>query len=315
LPAASARRILAASYQEENVLRQTLALVLAASLAWAPIASGQPAASDAEVLRGIRQVEDGDYDPAIVTLDAAARRLTGDPARARDLSQAYLYLGIAYIGKGHEAAAKAKFREAVAQIKDLTLSPDKFPPKVIDLFEAARQEARAQSAPAPAAAPTPAPAAAAAAPGKKGGGGKTILIVGGLAAVGGGVALAAGGGGGSSTGGGGATPTPSPSPATNRSMQTFNGTLADQESRGFVVTATRAGTLDAMLTWQDRSIRLSLDCQLEAPPYTQCGTSNRTSDTTAGLSASVIQTSYLIVVGNFNRRDGTEAFTLTVLYP
>jgi len=291
------------------VLRQTLALGLSASLLWAPIAAGQTVTSDAEVLRGIRQVEDGDYDPAIVTLDAAARRLTGDPARARDLSQAYLYLGIAYIGKGHEAAAKAKFREAVAQIKDLTLSPDKFPPKVIDLFEAARQEARAQSAPPSAAAPTP----AAAAPGKKGGGGKTILIVGGLAAVGGGVALAAGGGGGST--GGGSTPTPSPSPATARSMQTFNGTLADQESRGFVVTATRAGTLDAMLTWQDRAIRLSLDCQLEAPPYTQCGTSNRTSDTTAGLSSTVIQTSYLIVVGNYTRRDGTEPFTLTVLYP
>jgi hypothetical protein len=312
LPPAGARRILAASFLEENVVRQTLALVLAASLSQAPLALGQPVAADADVLRGIRQVEDGDYDPAIVTLDAAARRLTGDPTRARDLSQAYLYLGIAYIGKGHEAAAKAKFREAVAQIKDLTLSPDKFPPKVIDLFEAARQEARTQGAPPPASAPTPAPAVA----GKKGGGGKTLLIVGGLAAVGGGVALAAGGGGGGgSTGGGGVTPTPSPSPAATRSMQTFNGTLADQESRGFVVTATRAGTLDAMLTWQDRSIRLSLDCQLEAPPYTQCGTSNRTSDTTAGLSATVIQTSYLIVVGNFTRRDGTEAFTLTVLYP
>ena len=291
------------------MVRQTLALVLAASLLPAPLALGQPVAADADVLRGIRQVEDGDYDPAIVTLDAAARRLTGDPARARDLSQAYLYLGIAYIGKGHDAAAKAKFREAVAQIKDLTLSPDKVPPKVIDLFEAARQEARAQGTPAPAAAPTPAVA------GKKGGGGKTILIVGGLAAAGGGVALAAGGGGGGGTTGGGATPTPSPSPATARSMQTFNGTLADQESRGFVVTATRSGTLDAMLTWQDRSIRLSLDCQLEAPPYTGCGTSNRTSDTTAALSTSVIQTSYLIVVGNYTGRAGTEAFTLQVLYP
>jgi hypothetical protein len=263
-------------------------------------------------LRGIRQVEDGDYDPAIVTLDAAARRLAGDPARARDLSQAYLYLGIAYIGKGHEAAAKAKFREAVAQIKDLTLSPDKFPPKVIDLFEAARAEARAESVPAPAAAPSPVPAAAA----KKGGSGKTILIVGGLAAVGGGVALAAGGGGGGgSTGGGGATPTTTTLPAAARSMQTFTGALGDQESRGFTVTATRAGTLDAMLTWQDRSIRLSLDCQLEAPPYTQCGTSNRTTDTTAGLSTAVIQTTYLIVVGNYAGRAGTESFTLQVLYP
>ena len=292
------------------MLRRTLALVLAASLSFPSLVLAQSAATDAEVQRGIRQVEDGDYDPAIVTLDAAARRLTADPSRARDLSQAYLYLGIAYIGKGHEAAAKAKFREAVAQIKDLTLSPDKFPPKVIDLFEAARAEARALATPAPAAAPTPVPAGA----GKKGGSGKTLLIVGGLAVVGGGVALAAGGGG-SSTGGGGATPTTTTLPPAPRSTQTFSGTLADQEQRGFTVTATRAGTLDAMLTWQDRSIRLSLDCQLEAPPYTQCGTSNRTSDTTAVLSTSVTQTTYLIVVGNFTGRAGTETFTLQVLYP
>jgi hypothetical protein len=310
LPPVGAQRILAASL-EENVLRQTLALTLAASLIGAPLIHAQPATADAELQRGIRQVEDGDYDPAIVTLDAAARRLAGDPARARDLSQAYLYLGIAYIGKGHEAAAKAKFREAVAQIKDLTLSPDKFPPKVIDLFEAARAEARAEATPAPAAAPTPAPAAAA----KKGGSGKTILIVGGLAAVGGGVALAAGGGGGGSSGGGGAAPTTTTLPPAPRSSQTFNGSLADQEQRGFTVTATRAGTLDAMLTWQDRSIQLSIGCQLEPAPYTACGTSNRTSDTTAGLSASVTQTTYLILVSNYSGRAGTEAFTLTVLYP
>ena len=293
------------------MLRQTLALTLAASLSGAPFALGQAVTADADVLRGIRQVEDGDYDPAIVTLDAAARRLAGDAARARDLSQAYLYLGIAYIGKGHEAAAKAKFREAVAQIKDLTLSPDKFPPKVIDLFEAARAEARAQNPPAPVAAST-----TTVAPAKKGGGGKTILIVGGLAAVGGGVALAAGGGGGGgSTGGGGGTPTTTTLPAAPRTTQTFSGTLADQEARGFTVTATRPGTLDAMLTWQDRSIRLSLDCQTEAPPYTACGTANRTSDITAVLSASVIQTTYLIVVGNYTGRAGTETFTLQVLYP
>jgi len=292
------------------VLRKTLALALAASLSAGP-ALTQTTTADPEVLKGIRQVDDGDYDPAIVTLDGAARRLAGNPARSRDLSQAYLYLGIAYIGKGHEAAAKAKFREAVAQIKDLTLSPDKFPPKVIDLFEAARAEARAQATPAPSAAATPAPTSAAS---KKGGGGKTILIVGGLAAVGGGVALAAAGGGGS-TGGGGATPTTTTLPPAPRSSQTFTGSLADQEQRGFVVTASRAGTLDAMLTWQDRSIALSIGCQLDPPPYTGCGYSNRTTDTTAALSSSVVQTSYLILVSNFSGRAGTEPFTLQVLYP
>src|SRR3954470_10024789 len=142
LPPAPAGRILAALSPGGNVLRQPLAVALIASLCAAPFAAAQSPAVDTDLARGIRQVEDGDYDPAIFTLDAAAQRLKGDPARVRDLSQAYLYLGIAYIGKGHEAAAKAKFREAVAQIKDLTLSPDKFPPKVIDLLEAAREEAR-----------------------------------------------------------------------------------------------------------------------------------------------------------------------------
>jgi len=124
--------------------------------------------------------------------------------------------------------------------------------------------------------------------------------------------LPGGGGGG---GGATATPTTTLPPAQARSSQTFGGTLADQEQRGFVVTASRAGTLDAMLTWQDRSISLGIGCQLEAPPYTGCGTSNRTSDTTAALSSSVTQTSYLILVSNYSGRAGTEAFTLTVLYP
>jgi len=292
------------------VLRQTLALGLAASLLWAPIVAGQTVTSDAEVLRGIRQVEDGDYDPAIVTLDAAARRLSGDPARTRDLSQAYLYLGIAYIGKGHEAAAKAKFREAVAQIKDLTLSPDKFPPKVIDLFEAAREEARAQ---AQSAAPSPATTLPAASPPKKGGGGKTILIIAGLAAAGGGVALAAGGGGGGS---GAVSTTPTTTlPSEQRNSQTFSGNLGDQESRPFTFVVIKTGTLEATVTWQDRQIGLSLGCQVQDPPYTQIGTSNRTSDTTARLSATITANTYLILVSNYSGRAGLEPFTLTVLYP
>ena len=36
---------------------------------------------------------------------------------------------------------------------------------------------------------------------------------------------------------------------------------------------------------------------------------------TLALTLSVIQTTYLIVVGNYTGRAGTEAFTLMVLYP
>lgn len=153
-------------------------------LAAAP-ARAQTPPPDSEVAAGIHQVEEGDYDTAILTLDAAARRLATDPARSRELSQAYLYLGVAYVGKGHDAAAKAKFREAVKQLRDLTLSPDKFPPKVIDIFEAARDEVSHEpAAPAPVSVPPPASV-------KKGGGSRKVLFFGGLGAVAaGGAALA-----------------------------------------------------------------------------------------------------------------------------
>jgi hypothetical protein len=158
--------------------------------------------TDPEVTRGIQFVNDGDYETAIVTLDKAVRRLAADPAKIKDLAQGYLYLGIAYVGKGHEAAAKAKFREAVAQMKDLSLSPDQFPPKVINLFEAAKEESRqatrAAATPASPVAETPVVAK------QKGGSKKLLLIGGGLALAGGAAALAAGKGG----GGGSGTQTP-----------------------------------------------------------------------------------------------------------
>jgi hypothetical protein len=290
------------------VVRKALSVVLALGLLGTPVpVTAQTAPSDPEVAKGVRQVDEGDYDAAIVTLDSASRRLAGDPSKARDLSEAYLYLGIAYVGKGHEAAAKAKFREAVRQLKDLVLSTDKYPPKVIDLFEAAREEvnraaaaAEPAQAPSPAARPSPAPA--------KSGGPSKALIIGGVLLAGGGAAAALAGGGG---GGGGGSSTP---PDT-RNSQVFTGNLPSQDVRGFTVTASKAGTLEATLTWTDRGISLTIDCQEKNPPYTQCGHSNRTTDTSALLSTPVTQKEYDIIVNNFSDRAGAEPFTLTVRYP
>jgi tetratricopeptide (TPR) repeat protein len=208
----------------QRVLAACLALALAA-----PARAQAPVVKDADVLQGIRQVEDGDYDAAILTLDNAARRLSADPTRARELSQAYLYLGVAYVGKGHEAAAKAKFREAVMQLRDLTLSPEKFPPKVIDLFEAAREEVAHSPAAAPPAAAAPATAAA-----PKKGHGKTLLIGAGVAAAAG-VAIAAGGGGDS----GGTT------------VDVFNGNLSGGQptAERFFGPSEAAGQWQLSITW------------------------------------------------------------------
>jgi hypothetical protein len=274
---------------------------------------------DSDLAKGIKQVDDGDYDGAILTLDTTARRLATEPSRTRDLSQAYLYLGIAYVGKGQEAAARARFREALAQAKDLTLSPDNFPPKVINLFEAAREElARTPSAEAaPAQSPSPQPR-------KKGGGSKPFLILGGIAVAGGGVALAAGGGGGGSS----AAPTTT-IPADTRKTDTFSASICGYGSTGrqngtcsyfttFDVVVSQAGTLDATLTWADSSIFFDMIL------YDQAGAavaqSARTTTTTSQLTSPVTpQTAcsscaYHIQVERQDEK-GPLTFTLTVRHP
>jgi hypothetical protein len=285
------------SLAEVSMLRTLLRVVIASLLIVAPSGvTAQPPPGDAELVAGIKQVDDGDYDRAILTLDNAARRLAGDSSKVSDLSQAYLYLGIAYIGKGHEAAAKAKFREALQQIKDLTLSPEKFPPKVIDAFEAAKQEA--------------ANAPAAAAPKK--GGSKKGLVIGGIVAAGAAVGVAAGAGAG---GGGSSGSSGQPSNGT-RTSRTFTGSIGDQGQGFHTVTATRAGTLEATLTWQDRDIRLTMGCQEEAAPYTDCGGQDvRTSDTSGHYQVAVTQKEYVIIVSNYSGKVAPENYSLTVLYP
>lgn len=293
--------------------RQAIVLGLSLGLAFSPIStSAEAPPTDPEVVKGIKLVDDGDFDAAILTLDNAARRLATDPKKVNELSQAYLYLGIAYVGKGHEAAAKAKFREALQQIKDITLSPDKFPPKVIDVFEAARSE-NTQAAKAPA----PAPASAK----KKGGSKKGLLIAGGVVAVGAGVAVAVAGGG----GGGSATP-PSTQPADPRIVNMFGPTDLPEESyeENFKIVVASAGTMEATVTWTSRggSNPAVLAMNLFDGDDTDAGRSNRTNDTTSVLTAAVGPRSgggsqeYRIQVYQRDTCNGcTATFTLTVRHP
>jgi len=287
----------------------TRALALALTLALTMPAGAQTPAgvTDPDVVKGIKQVDDADYDGAIFTLDAAARRLAGDPKKAPDLSQAYLYLGIAYMGKGHEAAARAKFREAVGQIKDISLSPDRFPPKVIDALEAAREEVKKGGG-----------AATAAAPPEKKGGSKKILIIGGVAAVGAGVALAAGGGGGSDTPSG---------PTDTRRTETFSGSLCGYNAavgggcdqyRSYDIVVASAGTLDAEVNWGNGALFFEL--YLSDDQYQDVARSNRITNTQSRMTAQVSprtsspSAAYHLTVSI--QSDGTsDNFTLTIRHP
>ncbi len=152
------------------------------------------------------------------------------------MSEAYLYLGIAFLGKGHEAAAKAKFKEAVKLIKDLTLSPEKFAPKVINLVEAAKAEA-AQATTTPT---TAVPAA------KKGGGSGKLLVIGGVVIAGGAAAAIAGGGNKSSNGS-----SNSPSAACTSITVNRTGILVQPNDSGVEVITTPAqtGNWTAQIDW------------------------------------------------------------------
>ncbi len=159
------------------------------------------AAPDAELQRGVQQAREGLFEAAVLTLDAVARRMAGQPGRAKELAQAYTYLAVAYLGLSQEQQAKAKFLEALKADNGLDVSTREFPPRIVQFFEQARKEAQPEPRPpAPSPSATPAPDA-----GKKKGGSKLPLVLLGVAGAGGIAAVAAKGGGG---GGGGPTPPP-----------------------------------------------------------------------------------------------------------
>jgi hypothetical protein len=144
-----------------------------ACMLWTALALAAPSVDDRsaneDLARGIRLVEDGDFETALLSLDAAARALSRPPGTAKDLAAAYLYLGLAYVGLKQEALARTRFEQALAQDPTLRLDPDEFPPAALRVFAAAELEKKALT--------------------KKGKSGAIVLGAG--AAVAGGIALVA----------------------------------------------------------------------------------------------------------------------------
>src|SRR5688572_12356513 len=165
--------------------------VAVAAAAPAPV---QPAAPvrDAELAAGISLAREGDFQAALLKLDAAVRRLETAEAPPPELAQGYLYLGISYLELDQEMPALERFRAAVLRDPALRLDPAEYSPQVIRFFDTARQDVAAMRASPTAPAPeTARPAAgvppAATPPQKKKGSGKAVLLV-----VGAGAAVAAG---------------------------------------------------------------------------------------------------------------------------
>jgi hypothetical protein len=122
-------------------MHRLVALVLGAAIAFTPLEGrGQP--PDPELTQGMKQVREGDFEGAVTTLESVARRLSGMPERSRELVQAYVNLGVAYVALDQRDLARSRFGEALARDRNLKLSAAEYSPKVLAVFEEARQRAR-----------------------------------------------------------------------------------------------------------------------------------------------------------------------------
>jgi len=127
-------------------MRRVLAVLLALPCVPGPALAQEPPAVEAQVAAGVRQVQEGDFEGAVVTLEAAAARLRGDPQRARLLVQADVQLGVAEVALDHVPRAMEAFREASSLDAQLRLTTDRFSPKVVRVFESARKQAAGRPA-------------------------------------------------------------------------------------------------------------------------------------------------------------------------
>jgi hypothetical protein len=169
--------------QGRGMVREGLIVLLAVASLLPGAAGAQTSPTSADLEIGIRHVREGELEQAVITLDAVTRRLSADGGPAADLSRAYAYLAIAYMGLAQQEKAKQRFIDAWKANQELILSAHEFPPAVIEMFEQARREEEERAAQ-----PTPAPSRA------HGGGRRTTLLLAGgaVASAGAGVALLAG---------------------------------------------------------------------------------------------------------------------------
>lgn len=98
----------------------------------------------AEMLeRGKKYYEAGDFDRAITEMRKALEaleKMNKQKARIEVLIDAHTHLGMAYVGVGNIAKAKEQFKETVRLDPARKLSSDYYSPKIISIFNEAREE-------------------------------------------------------------------------------------------------------------------------------------------------------------------------------
>jgi len=90
---------------------------------------------------------EADLAGCVARLEPLVARLRVDRPleHRRELGEAYLFLGLAYVGLKETASARARFVELARLDPTRRLDPEEYAPKVLDLFEEARKQVAADT--------------------------------------------------------------------------------------------------------------------------------------------------------------------------
>jgi tetratricopeptide (TPR) repeat protein len=100
--------------------------------------------SDEYFERGLRQMAEGDFQEAILTLEPVARRLK-QADKGKELARAELYIGVAFLELNRQGSAKERFERALAADKSLKMPSTGFSPKTASFFATVREAFRQKS--------------------------------------------------------------------------------------------------------------------------------------------------------------------------
>jgi tetratricopeptide (TPR) repeat protein len=92
--------------------------------------------------RGLKQLAEGEYQEAILTLEPVVRRLQSQGGRNKEQARAEFYLGVAYLELNRQALAKERFQAALEHDGSLKLAPGTLSPKITSFFATVREAAR-----------------------------------------------------------------------------------------------------------------------------------------------------------------------------
>jgi tetratricopeptide (TPR) repeat protein len=92
--------------------------------------------------RGLRQLAEGDFQEAVLTLEPVVQRMQTQGGKPKVQARAEFYLGCAYLELNRQALAKERFQSALKHDGSLKLPPGSLSPKVASFFGTVREGIR-----------------------------------------------------------------------------------------------------------------------------------------------------------------------------